>query len=255
MIVRAQVHQQHLHQAHQASALHRGDAAVAIPLLFSPPQAQGSMESVRHHQPYLRCTLVEINVFCLRYYIKAFYPGAAVKIQAFARRICSRGDVAAAKLRTLIRSQSVFALVIQRVVRGHFHRNSMLEFHASALTLQRTFRGHKSRYLSLGKERSQMETWVNLWMQMVRAGIEGEMASRDVEAQLNHVLVKPEPAIYFLGGSNEILFDASFSQLYSHIKKQSVRALHLKIVSLADACLAPSSSVPVARVEALTSFM
>jgi hypothetical protein len=69
------------------------------------------------------------------------------------------------------------------------------------------------------------------------------------------VLVKPEPAIYFLGGSNEILFDASFSQLYSHIKKQSVRALHLKIVSLADACLAPSSSVPVARVEALTSFM
>ncbi len=178
-----------------------------------------------------------------------------MKIQAFARNICSRGAIAAANHRKLIRSQSVFALVIQRVVRGHFHRQSIAKFHAGALTLQRTFRGHKSRYLSLGKERSQMETWVNMWMQLVRAGIDGEIASRDVEAQLNHVLVKPEPAIYFLGGSNEILFDTSFSQLYNHIKKQSVRALHHKIVSLADACLAPSSSVPVARIEVLTSFM
>lgn len=100
-----------------------------------------------------------------------------------------------------------------------------------------------------------METWVNMWMQLVRAGIDGEMASRDVEAQLNHVLVKPEPASYFLGGSSDILYDASFSQLYTHLKKQSVRALHHKIVSLADACLSPSSSVPVARVEALASFV
>ena len=47
----------------------------------------------------------------------------------------------------------------------------------------------------------------------------------------------------------------SFSQLNVLLKKQSVRALHLKLVSLADACLAPSSAVPPARVEALVSFM
>ena len=108
-----------------------------------------------------------------------------------------------------------------------------------------------------------------------QAGIEGDVASRDVEALTNHTLVKPEAACYFLGGDSEILFDDSFSQLYSLIKKQSVRALHLKIVSLADACLAPSSTVhplpliyqpvvgivliwsqaPIARVEALGSFM
>lgn len=90
---------------------------------------------------------------------------------------------------------------------------------------------------------------------MVLAGIEGEVASRDVEAQLNHVLVKPEPANYFLGGSDAIIFDDSFSHLYYLVQKQSVRALHLKIVSMADACLAPSSSIAIARVEALASFM
>lgn len=64
------------------------------------------------------------------------------------------------------------------------------------LPLQRTFRGHRSRYLALGKERSQMEKWVrafftqllrwhvhtrrplqvNMWMRMVQAGIDGEVA-------------------------------------------------------------------------------
>jgi hypothetical protein len=100
-----------------------------------------------------------------------------------------------------------------------------------------------------------MEIWVNLWMQLVVAGVEGEAASRDVETQLNHVLVKPEPSGYFLGGGNGILYDTSFSQLYHLVEKQSVRALHHKIVSLADACMAPSSSIPTARVEGLTSFM
>jgi hypothetical protein len=190
-----------------------------------------------------------------RYYISAFYPGAAVKIQAFARRICSRCAVAEAQLRKLQRSQSVFALVIQRVLRGHIHRQLILQMHGSARALQRVFRGHRSRYFSLGKERSQMEAWVNMWMKLVQAGIEGDVASRDVEALTNHTLVKPEAACYFLGGDSGILFDDSFSQLYSLIKKQSVRALHLKIVSLADACLAPSSTVPIARVEALGSFM
>lgn len=71
-------------------------------------------------------------------------------------------------------------------MRGHFHRQLIVKFHASALAvqvtvmliifierlfrsgriqrpllpLQRTFRGHRSRYLALGKERSQMEKWV-----------------------------------------------------------------------------------------------
>jgi hypothetical protein len=247
-----QVHQQHVRQVHQASTLHCGGATDSIPLSFSPSQVESRMESVRHQLLFFIVVFV-LNI-SIRYYIKAFYPGAAVKIQAFARSICNRGAIAVAEQHKLMRSQSVFALVIQRVVRGHFHRQSIAQFHASALVLQRTFRGHKSRYLSLGKERSQMETWVNMWMQLVRAGIDGEMASRDVEMQLNHVLVKPEPAIYFLGGSNDILFDPSFSQLYSHVKKQSVRALHHKIVSLADACLSSSSSVPVSRVEALASF-
>ncbi len=178
-----------------------------------------------------------------------------MKIQAFARRIFSRGAIAAAELYKLRCSQSVFALVIQRVLRGHFHRQFIVQFHTSALTLQRTFRGHRSRYESLGKERDHMEKWVNLWMRMVHAGIEGEIASRDVEAQLNHVLVKPEPSCYFLGGSSDLLHDASFSQLYHLVQKSSLRTLHLKIVSLADACLAPSSSVQVSRVEALASFM
>jgi len=68
-----------------------------------------------------------------------------------------------------------------------------------------------------------------MWMRMVQAGIDGEVArwvwcvleelpscsyvtwlccSRDVEAQLNHVLVKPEPAIYFLAGNSDLLSDS-----------------------------------------------
>ena len=103
-----------------------------------------------------------------RYYTSAFYPGAAVKIQAFARRICSRSAVAEAQLRRLQRAQSVFALVIQRVLRGHIHRQLILQMHGSALVLQRIFRGHRSRYFALGKERSQMESWVNMWMKLVQ---------------------------------------------------------------------------------------
>ncbi len=94
-----------------------------------------------------------------------------------------------------------------------------------------------------------------MWMKLVQSGIEGDVASRDVESLTNHVLVKPEPACYFLGGNSEILFDDTFSQLYSLIKKHGARALHLKIVSLADACASPSSTVQVSRVEALVSFM
>jgi hypothetical protein len=206
-------------------------------------------------QPLLYfCELFYANA-ASRYYMKTFYPGAAVKIQAFARRICSRSAIAAAETHKLTLSQSVFAIVIQRVLRGHFHRKLIVQFNSCALILQRIFRGHRSRYFSLGKERSQMEAWVNMWVCLVKAGVEGEVASRDVEAQLNHVLVKPEPVLYFLGADSDLLFDSSFSPLYDLVKRPSVRALHLKLVSLADACLAPSSVVPTSRVEALASFM
>ena len=261
-------------QVFQASESPCYIAPESISALFSAAPPKSCLESVRSTLLHCFRRASTIDFLC-RYYINTFYPGAALKIQAFFRRIRSGSLIAPAQLRKLRISQSVFALVIQRVLRGHLHRQFIVQFHASALTLQRAFRGHRSRcvtppphyctwaaqltllcrYESLGKERSQMETWVNMWMQMVLAGIEGEVASRDVEAQLNHVLVKPEPANYFLGGSDEIIFDDSFSHLYNLVQKQSVRALHLKIVSMADACLAPSSSIAIARVEALASFM
>jgi hypothetical protein len=128
----------------QASESPRCFAPESISAFFSASAAKSRLESVRGSP--LHCThCASIFEYLCRYYVKTFYPGASLKIQAFFRRICSRTLIAPARLRKLRISQSVFALVIQRVVRGHLHRQLIVQFHASALTLQRAFRGHRSR--------------------------------------------------------------------------------------------------------------
>jgi hypothetical protein len=131
-------------QVFQASESPGCFAPESISALFSAAPPKSCLESVRitllHCSP--RASIIE---FLCRYYINTFYPGAALKIQAFFRRIRSGSLIAQAQLRKLRISQSVFALVIQRVVRGHLHRQFIVQFHASALTVQRAFRGHRSR--------------------------------------------------------------------------------------------------------------